>query len=305
MTPRDVLDRNRLDDVDFAREQGGDARGVGADRREDDFLEIMLGLAPPVRVGLEHGLHAGLMALDGEGAGAIGIERGIARRGRGRRRRRRGVVRLGPLLVHDVPGIPLIMQNGIGRGQDEIDGVVVDLDDLDVGGDAGLQVRALGANAVGREHHVVGGEGVAVLEFDALAQMEAPAGRLRRFPSVRPARDDLQILVARDQAFIDLAEMRMGGGLVERIGIERFEVALVGVAQGLGRCRHHRKCEDGSRGRRKQTLTYRHFVGFPRFDQPISATSGGYCRSMLPESSRRASMISRTACRFARRCGND
>ena len=81
------------------------------------------------------------------------------------------------------------MQNGIGRGQDEIDGVVVDLDDLGVGGNAGLQVGALGANAVGREHHVVGGEGIAVLEFDALAQMEAPAGRLRRFPAFGQRRE--------------------------------------------------------------------------------------------------------------------
>ena len=207
---RDILDRNRLDDVDLARQQRRDARGVGADRREDDLLEIVLGLAPPVRVGLEHGLDAGLVALDREGAGAVGVERGKARRGRGGRRRRDGVVRLGPFLVHDVPGIPLRIQNGIGRGQDEVDGVVVDLDDLGVGGNAGLQVRALGADAVGGEDHVVGGEGVAVVELDALAQMEAPARRLRRFPAFRQAGNDLQILVARDQALIDMAEMGDG-----------------------------------------------------------------------------------------------
>ena len=205
---RNILNRNRLDDIDFARQQRGDARGIGADRGENDFLEIVLGLAPPVRVGLEHGLHARLMALDGEGAGAVGMERGIARRGcRGRRRLHR-VVRFRPFLVHDVPGIPLRMQNGIWRAQDEIDGVVVDLDDLRVGGNAGLQVRAFGANAVGGKHHVVGGEGVAVLEFDALAQMEAPAGRLRRFPAFGQCGNDLEILVARDQAFIDMSEMR-------------------------------------------------------------------------------------------------
>ena len=39
----------------------------------------------------------------------------------------------------------------------------------------------------------------------------------------------------------------MGGGFVQRVGIERFEVALVGVAQGLGRCRRHRKGDDGER----------------------------------------------------------
>jgi len=44
-------------------------------------------------------------------------------------------------------------------------------------------------------------------------------------------------LSARDQSFIDLSEMCMGGGFVERIGVERFQFALVGIAQGLGRCR--------------------------------------------------------------------
>ena len=235
--PRDILDRNRLDDVDFAREQGGDARGVRADRREDDFLEVMLRLAPPVRVGLEHGLDAGLMAFDGEGAGAVGVERGKARRRCRGGRRLDGVVRLGPLLVHDVPGIPLRIENGIGRGQDEVHRVVVDLDDLGAAGNAGLQVRALLLNAIRRENHVVGGEGVAVLEFHALAQMEPPAGRLRRFPAFRQRRDDLQVPVAGHQAFEDMSEMGVGGALVQRVGVERFEVALVGVAQGLGRCR--------------------------------------------------------------------
>ena len=135
----------------------------------------------------------------------------------------------------------MIVDNGIWRGQDEIDGVVVDLDDLYIGGDAGLHVRTLGARAVGREQHVVGGKRVAVGGLDALAQMEAPAGRLRGFPAFGQSRDDLQFLVAGNQAFIDLAEMRMRGGFVERVGVERFEIALVGIAQGLGRCRHRRQ----------------------------------------------------------------
>src|SRR5207249_5576085 len=104
------------------------ARGVGTDRRENDLLEIMLGLLPPVRVWLEHGFYAGLMALDRKGAGAVGVERRKARRSRRRRRRGHRVVVLTPLLVHDPPGIPLVMQNGIWRRQDEIHGVVVDLD---------------------------------------------------------------------------------------------------------------------------------------------------------------------------------
>ena len=39
----------------------------------------------------------------------------------------------------------------------------------------------------------------------------------------------------------------MGRGFLEGIGVERFEVALVGVAQGLGRCRGHRQSDDRAR----------------------------------------------------------
>ena len=240
---RDVLDRNRLDHVNLTRQQRGDAGGVGMDRREDDLLEIVLRLAPPIRIGLEDGFDARLVALDGEGAGAVGVQRGVARRGRRGGRRLDGIVGFGPLLVHDVPGIPLRIQNGIWRTQDEVDGVIVDLDHLGVGGNAGLQVRALGANAIGGEHHVVGGEGVAVLEFDVLAQMETPARRLGGLPAFGKARNDLQILVPRNEAFIDLPEMRERGGFVEGVGIERLEIALVRITQGLcgGRHRHGRR----------------------------------------------------------------
>ncbi len=148
------------------------------------------------------------------------------------------------------------MQNGIWRAQYEIHGVVIDLDDLGVRGNVGLKIRAFGANAVGGKNHVVGGEGVAVLELDALAQMEAPVGGIfLDFPAFGQRGNDLEILVARDQAFIDISEMPMGGALVERIGIERFQFTLVGVAHGLRRCRHHRP-GDGGTGRCKQTLTY-------------------------------------------------
>ena len=88
----------------------------------------------------------------------------------------------------------------------------------------------LDAHAVGGKQDVVGGEGVAVVEFDALAQVEAPVGRVRRFPAFRQRGNDLQILVAGDQALIDMRMMSDRCGFLERVGIERFEVALVGVA---------------------------------------------------------------------------
>jgi hypothetical protein len=135
-------------------------------------------------------------------------------------------------------------ENGIRRFQLHIDGVVVDLHKLGVGRNVGQEVRALGADAVRGKDDVVGGKVVAIVEFDAFAQVEAPAGRLRCFPAFRQRRNDLQVLVAGHQPFIDVPVMGDRRGFLERIGIERFEVALVGVAQGLGRCRRHRKSDD-------------------------------------------------------------
>src|SRR3954451_24378960 len=100
------------------------------------------------------------------------------------------------------------MQNEIWRSQDEIHGVVVDLDDLRILGNAGVEVGAGGRNAVRPGQDVVGSEGIDVLELEPREQMEAPAGGLLRyFPTLRQRGNDLQILVACDQAFIDVAQM--------------------------------------------------------------------------------------------------
>ena len=246
---RDILDRNRLDHVDFARQQGGDARRGGGDRREHDFLQIVFGLAPPVRIRLEHRLDAWLMAFDHEGAGAVLVQRGVARRGRRSRRRRDGVVLLAPLLVHDVPVVPLRGQDGIRCAQRNVDRVVVDLGEFRIGRHVGQEVRPLRAHALGREDDVSGGEGIAVVEFDVLAQVKAPAGRLRRFPAFRQRRNDLEVLVARHQALIDVAVMGDGRAFLQRIGIEGFEVALVGVAQRLARCGRSQQSDRGKNGR--------------------------------------------------------
>src|SRR5579864_9378654 len=89
--------------------------------------------------------------------------------------------------------------------------------------------------------------------------MKTPARRLQNFPSFRERRDDFQFFVAPDQSFIDMRMMGNGGGFLQRVGIERFEFALVGVAQGLAEGRGRRKNDDRSSGRCKQQLTYRHW----------------------------------------------
>src|SRR6266571_4714830 len=97
--------------------------------------------------------------------------------------------------------------------------------------------------------------------------------------------------------------MSVGGALVERIGIERLEVALIGVAQGLGRCRQACQGDETRTDRRKQTLTYRHLILFPVMMSRL-APAGRYYRCMLPEFAARASAISLIVDRFARRCRN-
>src|SRR5438270_12840498 len=98
--------------------------------------------------------------------------------------------------------------------------------------------------------------------FPYTTLFRSPAGRLRRFPTFGERRDDLEIFAARGQPFKNLSEMCVGGGFVERIGIERFEVALVGITQRLRRCRRHRKSDDRDDGRYTQGLTYRHLFTF-------------------------------------------
>src|SRR6202041_2869356 len=61
--------------------------------------------------------------------------------------------------------------------------------------------------------------------------------------------------------------MGNGRGFLERIGVKRFELALVGVAYCLCRCRCrrdrcHGKSDNENAGRCKQNLTYRHVLTF-------------------------------------------
>ena len=162
-----------------------------------------------------------------------------------------GAVGFRPSLRDDEPRLPLVVQDRIGRGEHEVDRVIVDLLDLGIGWDAGLQLRAGPARAFHREHHVVGREGRAVVESHALAQVEAPAGRVQHLPALGEAWDDLEVLVAPDQAFHHVGEQAERDRLVERVGVERVEAPLEshsGLRLAL-RCRaeHGVACQTGGK----------------------------------------------------------
>src|SRR5258708_32560963 len=95
-----------------------------------------------------------------------------------------------------------------------------------------------------------------------MAEMKAPVCRLRRLHAFRERWNDLQIPVSADESLVNMRVMRGGCGFPQRIGIERFEVALIGVTQGLRRCRRYRQGSDRDDGRCQQGSTYRHLFTF-------------------------------------------
>ena len=256
LDPPHVLDGHREDDVELAREEGGHPGRVGLDRLEDDLVQIVGALAPPAIEAPGGRPDVDLAAGDGEGARAVGVHVGIGTRRIAGSRRMLGPVREGPLPIHDVPGVPLGIEDRVGRLRDEVDGAVVDLDDLHDAREAGFQVRARLAGPRRREQHVVRIERVAVLELDALAQMEAPARRLDDLPALGKARDKGEIGTASHQPLVDVAQIAEREGLVQAVGIEAADVAAGREPKGLAghRCRD----EEDERSTRGTELADRH-----------------------------------------------
>src|SRR5690606_37636563 len=89
----------------------------------------------------------------------------------------------------------------------------------------------------------------AVVEFDALAQVEAPHAGRGLLPARGQQRGQAQVLVAAGQRLVDVG----GGGqlqrLVERMRVHRQRVALVGDADGLRAREQARRRQGGQDGR--------------------------------------------------------
>src|SRR5262249_4859209 len=85
-----------------------------------------------------------------------------------------------------------------------------------------------------REHDVVGGEGRAVVELHVGPELEAHRGGVDGLPREREAGLDLQVLAARGERLVHVVEVRVGEALVVRVRVERGDVALARVTQGLG-----------------------------------------------------------------------
>ena len=89
------------------------------------------------------------------------------------------------------------------------------------------------------------------MELDALAQVEAPLEGVDDLPALGQPGNDLEVLVALGETLHDVAERAQRKALVQRVGIERVEVALEGVTEGLGCgwCGGEGKCKRAGDGK--------------------------------------------------------
>ena len=234
----DVLEGGVQHQVDLARGQGRQPRGVALDDDELHFRDVAVarvGAAPPACVALQHGADVGLVAGELVRAGAVGVA--------DRERFLLAVVVLGllhavalaPGLAHDGDVLQLLRQHGVGRLQQHVHGERVHHpragDALELEG----ALRVATQRPLDREDHVVGRHRAAVVETHLGPQPETPAARLRLLPGRGQCRFEPELRVAPDQRFIHLVGharvvQQRDGVRVLRLGVEG-----AGDAQGLGR----------------------------------------------------------------------
>ena len=244
---RHVLQRHRVHHVDLAREQRGNARRVVGDRRQDGAVDVghQITGVPVVFEGLEDQAVV-LYPLDHpEGSGAVGIEvREVGLPGAAHHLE--GVVLLNPLLIHDVEVGHVEQQDRVGTVGNDLYRVVVDLTDLFDRGDRKGHVRRFLRLALEGIDHIVGREGVSVVEGDAFAQGETPSHLVHVFPTHRQIRLQREVRLAVNQHAIDVALHGVGRTLVIRMGVQTQNVAGGGVAEHLIlrlRVLRRRQCE--------------------------------------------------------------
>ncbi len=246
--------RTRIDHVELAGEQGGDARrGIG-NASEDNLRQVVLGLRPPIRVVDEDRLHLVLTLLEDEGAGPIGVADRVIVLALGRFGHFLGLVLLRPHLAHHVPVGHLLREDRVGAVGDDLDGEVVDLTDRLGGGEGRGDLR--GARPLEGEDDVIGGERGAVVELYPLAQLEAPdVGRGLR-PFRRQGGRELQLLVALDEGFVDVAHEAQQSGFLPCVGVHRDDVAVIRPAERLGRKRRGSDSQGSDQPGGKQSITH-------------------------------------------------
>ncbi len=156
---------------------------------------------------------------------------------------------LEPVLVHHEAAGEVVGVDRRRRLQPDFDGKIVD------GGYAfhiGVH-RAhegfVGARAVDREDHVLGGEVGTVVKFHARAKLEHPyiGVALLEPPFGGEARHDLTVVGGVDQRLVDVVHEVAGDRLIDRMRVERQRIRDACPADRLGRGCRRAECGNGCR----------------------------------------------------------
>ena len=216
-------------------------------------LSVRLRLVPPLLVRLQHDpvvLHP-LDQLERAGAVGVGIgEVGLA----GALDDLEGVVGLHVFLIDDVEVRHVEQQDRVRPLGLDLDRVVVDLAQVLDRGEGERHLRARLGLALEGVDDVVGIEGVAIVELDALAELEGPGHAVvAALPLGRQIRLERQVGQAMQQAPVDVALHGVGRTLVVGVRVQAQDVAGGRVAEHLLLRRGGQREQSGGADRSHQT----------------------------------------------------
>ena len=214
----------------------------------------MASLAPPALIRNQGGFHLSSTLSDDKGARAHGC---LSRRTDFLRvTRHHGdfgrTICFRPFLVHDKEAIHSASQDRVRRMGNELDRMVADLARFLDAGKGNFHLSVLIGHPFVAEEHIVRGEIIAVTEFHALPQIEAPdRGIVGNGPGFCQGRLDLQITVPAHQTLIDVAQKSDGKGNRMGMRIKAVRISLEAPAKlfrvGASRADHNHRESGGHR----------------------------------------------------------
>ena len=132
----------------------------------------------------------------------------------------------------------MLQKDRVGLVQLEVQRVAVDLDRLAHRLRVLVHLRGGRCRPLDAEHHIVGGEGRAVVELDTFVQPDPPGQWPGLLPALGELRDQLQVVASAHQRLVHMVVDGVGQGFVLRVRVHGLRIALVGPAQGLCLCLH-------------------------------------------------------------------
>mmetsp|Transcript_7974 Transcript_7974/g.15332 ORF Transcript_7974/g.15332 Transcript_7974/m.15332 type:complete len:201 (-) Transcript_7974:4267-4869(-) len=191
-------------------------------------------MVPPGGVGDELQLLVGLPGHQLESPGAIGVARAVGLFLVLELLRLLAFVLDHPVLAEHADIGQVAKQHGLGRVEQQVDRVVIDLAHLLDAGDEDGHLAGGMTDARERLDHIVGAEGLALVKLHATAQLETDLGRAEGRPLGGEGGLDLELLGVAHQALVGIAGQRRGGAMVGSVRVQRQDVVLRRPAQRVG-----------------------------------------------------------------------